>query len=465
MALPIQNLSLELVASTLGETKSLEACCTSLNVDRYGLDNTYCSGLTAKARLTKLREDKKLSFFKNYDPINADIIFALSNGDFHIYDTTNGRSRPVYFANVGSEPYYPEGMGIATVPDRLSGDDIQTTHGYFLPSRAVAYDPINRKIAKKARGYDANGDQYYRRIKIFDVDGYYTEDLLPVVQEIDLFSTRLTQYQHNIIFIKYYNGYFWMGTDFGSLRRVSTLATSDNDVVAKSPSVGTENITDLVYDEDNNRYIFCTDNGRVAYIDEAYMHNAINYSSIPYTTGTIGSGASFYMLHLGNDGLYAFIEGSNQYIYNNKTVPSAWYVNLLPSVMVNDAKTIYKDNESKYYNVFGCNGISLADYDGGLYYTEGGLPPTFSFSTPLASFTTPGGANGPYWTSWEPYCIDFDTSGRCYIAENILYFYTDDNDNGWYQGGIKRKDTFKSFLTEPTFGINPLGVIWFKVLI
>lgn len=79
MALPTSNLSVNLILSTLGVTTAKDIFYTGgvLNtiaeigaiVSKTGLNATYCPGADADARLANLLADRKLSYFKGYEPI------------------------------------------------------------------------------------------------------------------------------------------------------------------------------------------------------------------------------------------------------------------------------------------------------------------------------------------------------------------------------------------------------------
>jgi len=73
MALPITNLKMQdvyyvLNSSSSGSSIGLDNLCLSFNVNKYGLDSTYCPGSTPDDRLTNLQTSPyHLSYFRNYD--------------------------------------------------------------------------------------------------------------------------------------------------------------------------------------------------------------------------------------------------------------------------------------------------------------------------------------------------------------------------------------------------------------
>lgn len=79
MALPTSNLSVNLIYTTLGVSNGRDlfyvgatlktVAQLGLVVNKNGLNPAYCPGADADARLANLLADRKLSYFKGYDPI------------------------------------------------------------------------------------------------------------------------------------------------------------------------------------------------------------------------------------------------------------------------------------------------------------------------------------------------------------------------------------------------------------
>ena len=128
MALPITNISLESdIAPEFLESATLETCCLSANVNKNGLNPTYCPGATPDLRLVNLRNDRKQSYFKGYDigtgglSLNYAFNSGLSDDFLEVYDVTLTASGGFNInANIGFELQFTSG----TIP---SGQDDRRT--------------------------------------------------------------------------------------------------------------------------------------------------------------------------------------------------------------------------------------------------------------------------------------------------------------------------------------------------
>ena len=126
MALPITNISLESdIAPEFSETASLEICSLSNNVNKNGLNPTYCPGTTSDLRLSNLRNDKRQSYFKGYNvgtgglSLTYSFNSTLSDDFLEVYDVTITASGAFPAnANLGFELEFTSGSVPAGQQDR-----------------------------------------------------------------------------------------------------------------------------------------------------------------------------------------------------------------------------------------------------------------------------------------------------------------------------------------------------------
>lgn len=103
MALPTSNLSVNLIYTTLGVSNGRDlfyigatlktAAQLALVVNKNGLNPTYCPGADADARLANLLADRKLSYFKGYEPIVRVTIYDRGSGYLGWSNYYNGTDR------------------------------------------------------------------------------------------------------------------------------------------------------------------------------------------------------------------------------------------------------------------------------------------------------------------------------------------------------------------------------------
>jgi hypothetical protein len=82
--LPTSNLKLSAIIDTLNDISATSLSDVSLsdNVNKYGLNSVYCPGTDADARLSNLRADKIMSYFKAYKHSPHACDFYITSGGY-----------------------------------------------------------------------------------------------------------------------------------------------------------------------------------------------------------------------------------------------------------------------------------------------------------------------------------------------------------------------------------------------
>jgi hypothetical protein len=389
--LPTENLRLTRIATEIGESENLDACCTSPNVVAEGLDPTYCwGGSDPQARLLSLQNYKRQSFFKNYNPPTYEVI-SVEGKDLWFHDSSSTASKII--KNGGKYTSYIGGS--------MNTNSVYTSAvaGYNKPRQLICMsDEYNSSI-------DGTGgtSRYYNVLEIIDTSTTtYTIG--------SRFGSLSTSSVH-ISCIKSVGDNFIIGTSDGRIYKLPYNASGwSTGMILKGTA--TEPVYDII--KHGGYYFASTANG-IYRMNSSTVENNTNYVSLTWdwmvttSNAILASDGNFVYYITYNPGTYTITyywapngtgsEISAGNLYESLPygiAPTGAEFNSSAGVMVSTAASGASPGEEGLYVLDGGTYSNLSAYgnnhrvilrDGRVYYSKYGTPTSIKYRDPYNSVT------------------------------------------------------------------------------